>query len=709
MRIRVPTQHKIHQQFFQIAQEIEHVHAVPSSPLRDYCLFEGIEHGLMMELLDESQNLLTRLDVSTWRIENLQDDYVIQLFRMFDWDVIHESWLTQLESSGKWKNCKPLSVCAMNQGYFESAYELCDVYLQNNDNATREGLSIQKSRAESLYHMGEGDEAFEELSLLKESMSDEMDIAFRIAVTKSLAVSAEDPSIAIPLLKEVQGLLEQSDASLEERLDNQAEIANQYHRLGDLDESLRLFEAVVAYLEEEDDDGYVFRSHRYNLGQLYMSVGRLEEGWELLLEVLDECQSILGPAHPRTMFVCSELASLYLAHEKPQEAIVLLEKSWSQAYTLLSFGHSETLLIGLHFANTHLEERGDIPKEWNHAYQLWLQERSSLQSTLSDGRHRVWSVDETDAYGKAQHVMEIALGQEDEGLAQWLAFHHLSQAFGAKSWEEIRWWCGSLVQIWSVDPSEEHEEQLDMWLDEFSDDAQMGLCVRESKGVFLHSIESEDALPFLLETLVMAKTLLPASDSTIVAAYVHVLSLATSLIWEEDWFEEDDYDEQMAPILAQADLTLEACLGIFEEDSCKWWHQSQLNLAQIYNEFDDTDPVSRCFEKAFSILNQGDWADEDTKIESHYKMSCFLQEQEEWEDAQKHLKIVLEMEEKEYGLDSTQCLSTIADLLDVSSEMEDGETIERLLSMVHEHIEVLDNEDEEDADILERLQEWLEE
>ena len=236
MRLRLPTQQKIHLQFFQIAQKIENAHAVSSSPLMDYCLFEGIEHGLQMQLLEESQDLLSRLDVSTWRIENLQEDYVIQLFRVFDWDVIQESWLTQLESSCEWEYCKPLTVCAMNQGYFEDAYQLCDLYLQNNDNATREGLSIQKSRAESLYHMGEGDEAFDELSHLKESMSDEMDVAFRIAVSKSLAVSAEDPSIAIPLLKEVQHLLEQSDASLEERLDNQAEIANQYHRLGNLEE-----------------------------------------------------------------------------------------------------------------------------------------------------------------------------------------------------------------------------------------------------------------------------------------------------------------------------------------------------------------------------------------------------------------------------------------------------------------------------------------
>ncbi|MAA79530.1 MAG: hypothetical protein CL916_09745, partial [Deltaproteobacteria bacterium] len=382
MRIRFPTQKNLHQHFFNIAQKIDHVQKGPRSSLTDYCLFEGIEHGLVINLLEKSQALLARLDVSIWRIENLQDDYVIQLFRVFDWDIIHESWLTQLESSHEWKYCKSLTVCAMNQGFFESAYELCDVYLQNNAKSTYEGLSIQKSRAESLYHMGEGDEAFDELSHLKESMSDEMGIAFRIAVSKSLAVSAEDPSIAIPLLKEVQHLLEQSNASLEDRLDNQAEIANQYHRLGNLEESLRLFEAVIAFLEEGEDDGYDFRSHRYNLGQLYMTVGRLEEGWELLLEVLEECQRILGPAHPRTIFVCSELASLHIAHEEPQEAIALLEESWRQAYSLLSFGHPETIVIGLYFANTHLEERGDIPKQWNHAYQLWLQERSSLHSTL---------------------------------------------------------------------------------------------------------------------------------------------------------------------------------------------------------------------------------------------------------------------------------------------------------------------------------------
>lgn len=708
MRVRVPTQYKTHQQFFQIAHEIEHVHTVPSSPLRDYCLFEGIEHGLMMGLLDESHTLLARLDVSTWRIENLQDDYVIQLFRMFDWDVIHESWLTQLESSGEWKNCKPLTVCAMNQGYFESAYELCHVYLQNNDNATHEGLSIQKSRAESLYHMGEGDEAFEELSLLKESMSDEMDIAFRIAVIKSLAVSAEDPSIAIPLLKEVQDLLEQSDASLEERLDNQAEIANQYHRFGDLDESLRLFEAVVAYLEEEDD-GYDFRSHRYNLGQLYMTVGRHEEGWELLLDVLDECQSILGPAHPRTMFVCSELASLHLAHEEPQEAIALLEESWSQAYTLLGFGHPETLLLGVCFANTYIEERQDFPKKWYDAYQLWLQEEFSLHSKLSDGRHRVWSVGETNSHAKAQHVMEIALGKSAESLAQYLSLAHLSEAFTMKALDEIRWWCQTLGEMFVWVGSEEYEELLESFFYQFQDDFDILMCLCEAKGFFLHSIESEDALPFLLSSLSSVRRLSDVSDSNIVSAYVHVFFLATKIVWEDDWLKEEEYSEQFLLILEQAVHLIQPCLDLLEEDSCKWWHQSQLNLAQIYNEFDDAAPVSRCFEKAFAILDQGNWADEDTKIESHYKLSCFLQEQEEWENAQKHLKIVLEKEEEEYGLDSRQCLSTITDLLYVSSEMEDEETIERLLSMVHEHIEVLDNEDEEDADILERLQEWFEE
>ena len=99
MKVRFPTQHNVHQQFFHIAQEIDHVQNASSSPLIDYCLSEGIEHGLANNLLEQSQALLARLDVSNWRIENLQEDYVIQLFRVFDWDSIHESWLAQLESS----------------------------------------------------------------------------------------------------------------------------------------------------------------------------------------------------------------------------------------------------------------------------------------------------------------------------------------------------------------------------------------------------------------------------------------------------------------------------------------------------------------------------------------------------------------------------------------------------------------------------------
>jgi len=56
----------------------------------------------------------------------------------------------------------------------------------------------------------------------------------------------------------------------------------------------------------------------------------------------------------------------------------------------------------------------------------------------------------------------------------------------------------------------------------------------------------------------------------------------------------------------------------------------------------------------------------------------------------------------EYDLESTFFLRAVIDLLDVSSEKEDGDAIDTLFSIVHEHIDMLNCEDEEVLD-------WLEE
>lgn len=64
--------------------------------------------------------------------------------------------------------------------------------------------------------------------------------------------------------------------------------------------------------------------------------------------------------------------------------------------------------------------------------------------------------------------------------------------------------------------------------------------------------------------------------------------------------------------------------------------------------------------------------------------------------------------EELHSLDSNDCLSTIADLLDVSSEIEDDNIMQFLLSLVHDHIEVLDSGDEDYTESLERLTEWIE-
>ena len=707
MKVRLHHQRRIHQEFLTIAQDIEDCHTVEASSLTSYCLYEGIEHGLSIGAHDDVQALLSRLDVSTWRIEHMMTDATIELFRVFDWSRIEANWLDQLDSTHQWHHCKSITVCAANLGQFETAYQVTDLYLQHNDTDTREAFSIRKLQSETLYRLGESDEAYERLMVLKDSMPVDIDLDFKIAVWNSLAISAEDPDIGIPLLEEVSAMLKDNEDSLEERLNNQAELANQYHHAGDAETALTLFESVLEQMEDEDELLSSFRSHRYNLGQLYMTLERPKDAWPLLLGVLEECQDILGPTHPRTLFVVSELAYLHLECEEPDSALDLLSKGWRTAHHTLNFGHPDVLSLGLFWINTHIEddESGEPPREWYTAYKQWLSTESSEHSTLSDGRYRVWSVDETDAFGKGQHLIEIALGNDGETAAEWLIGHHLSLVLETDRVNEIRWWVSELVNVWSRDPSPDHLDQLEEWLTDASEHTR--LILQEGKATFLNRVEDESALPFMLSILSSESTNQCDILSHTIESLSHILAMATTQIWNDDWFEEDGYDEQIAPIITNTRTLLSPHIEESDDDILRWWHRTHLNLAQIHNELDEADVVANHFAIVFKSLEQSDWADDDTRISSHYKMACFQQELENWTGAQSHFKTVLQLEENLHGLDSYDCLSTIADLLDVSAEIEDEDTIEFLLSLVHAHIEVLDADDEDDAELLERLKEWI--
>ena len=707
MKVRLQHQRSIHQEFLTIAQSIDDCHTVEASSLTSYCLYEGIEHGLLLGAHHDAERLLSQLDVSTWRIEHLTTDATIELFRVFDWSRIEASWLEQLDGTHQWHHCKSITTCSLNLGQFESAYQLTDLYLQQNDVDTREALSIRKLQSETLYRLGETDEAYERLMELKNTIPPEIDLDFKIAVWNSLAISAENPDIGIPLLTEVSAMLEEADRPLKERLENQAEIANQYHHAGDVDTALSLFESVLEQMDDDEELLSSFRSHRYNLGQLYMTLERETEGWPVLLEVLEECRNILGPTHPRTLFVISELATLHLECEEPESALDLLSKGWRTAKHRLHFGHPDTLSLGLFWVNTHLEEHESDtpPQEWYRAYEQWLNTESSEHSTLSDGRHRVWSVDETDPFGKAQHLVEIALGNDAHSAAEWLIEHHLSQAIETDNPPEIRWWVSNLVDLWSSAPSPDHLEQLENWITNTPEPTR--LTFQEGKAKLLDRLEDESALPFMLSSL----SSIPANNLDIhphtLESLCHILAMATTQIWNDDWFEEAGYDEQIAPIITNTRTLLSPHIEGSDDEVLRWWHRTHLNLAQIHNEPDESAVVASHFAIVFNTLEQSDWADDDTRISSHYKMACFQQELENWTEAQAHFKTVLQLEEHRHGLDSYDCLSTIADLLDVSAEIEDDETMSFLLSLVHAHIEVLDADDEDDAELLERLKEWI--
>jgi len=122
-----------------------------------------------------------------------------------------------------------------------------------------------------------------------------------------------------------------------------ANLASTYWSQGRWDDAIKLQEVVlksrINLLGEDHPDTLLAMA---NLALTYSSQGRWDDAIKLEEVVLKSLINLLGEDHPDTLHAMTNLASSYL-DEKPDEASILLEKSYKGGRKVLGEEHPETL------------------------------------------------------------------------------------------------------------------------------------------------------------------------------------------------------------------------------------------------------------------------------------------------------------------------------------------------------------------------------
>ena len=186
---------------------------------------------------------------------------------------------------------------------------------------------------------------------------------------------------------------------------------------------------------------------------------------------------------------------------------------------------------------------------------------------------------------------------------------------GYLSWSTFRW-----------DPSPDHLDQLEEWLTDASEHTR--LILQEGKATFLNRVEDESALPFMLSILSSESTNQIDILSHTMKVSTTSWQYCTTQIWNDDWFEEDGYDEQIAPIITSTRTLLSPYIERSDDEVFAG--------GTVHTGFGTdsqwTGRIRSCrhhFALVFKT-EQSDWADDDTRIPVTTKWLAFNRNWRNW-------------------------------------------------------------------------------